>query len=152
MKPFTALILLVGALVLGAVSTASAAELEWNQARVAALARDLIEPLEALRTDLQGQAPVPEKEPARTAVVNDVERLHSRARELAQRLASGAGRAETVALFREVQTLQSQALKHARQYPAPFEMHVHTDRIQSITSQLARYYGASPDSGDGPQK
>jgi hypothetical protein len=37
--------------------------------------------------------------------MNDVERLRLRARELAQRLANGAGRAETVALFREVEAL-----------------------------------------------
>jgi hypothetical protein len=81
--------------------------------------------------------------------VNDVERLQLRARELAQRLASAGGRAETVALFREVETLQSQATKHAREYPAPFDMHVYIDRVQRITIQLARYYGEPSDSSDG---
>ena len=50
--------------------------------------------------------------------------------------------AETVALFREVETLQSQAMKHAREYPAPFDMHAYVDRAQSTTIQLARYYGS----------
>jgi hypothetical protein len=75
-----------------------------------------------------------------------------RAREFAQRLASGAGQADTVALFREVETLQSETLKHAREYPAPFDMHVYTDRIQSITIQLARYYGESSDSAAGSHR
>jgi hypothetical protein len=152
MKPFTALLLLFVPLVLPAVSLASAAELEWNQERVAALAQDLIEPLEALGADLESKPAVPGKEAARAAVMNDVERLRLRARELAQRLANGAGRAETVALFREVEALQSQAAKHAREYPAPFDMHVHTDRVQRTTVQLARYYGDSSDSRDGSHR
>jgi len=81
--------------------------------------------------------------------VNDVERLRSRARELAQRLASGAGRDETVALFREVETLQSQATNHTLVYPAPFDMHVYVDRAQTTIIQLTRYYGAASDSGAG---
>ena len=138
----TALLLPLAALVLSPVLSASAAELEWNQERVTALARELIEPLAALRADLKSRPPVSGKEEARTAVMNDVERLESRARELAQRLADGAGRAETIALFREVETLQSQAMKHAQEYPAPFDMHVYIDRAQSTTIQLARYYGS----------
>ena len=149
MKASTVLLLPLAALVLFAVSSARAAELEWNQQRVAALARDLIEPLEALRADLESRPPVPSKEQARAAVVNDVERLLSRARELAQRLESGAGRDETVALFREVEALQSQATKHSLVYPAPFDMHVYIDRAQRTIIQLTRYYGASPDSGAG---
>jgi hypothetical protein len=109
MKPFTALLLLLAQLVLPAVSLASAAELEWNQERVAALAPTLIEPLEALRAGLESRPSVPGKETARAAVMSDVERLRLRARELAQRLANGAGRAETVALFREIEAMQSQA-------------------------------------------
>jgi hypothetical protein len=142
----TALLLPVAALVLPAVLSASAAELKWNQERVTALAQDLIEPLAALRADLKSRPPVTGKEEARTVVMNDVDRLELRARELAQRLASGAGRVETVALFREVETLQSQAMKHAREYPAPFDMHVYIDRTQSTTIQLARYYGSRDES------
>jgi hypothetical protein len=143
MKLFTALLLPVAALVLFAVSSVCAAELEWNQQRVAALAQDLIEPLKALRADLENRPPVPEKEEARAAVVNDVEGLRSRASELAQRLASGAGRDETVALFHEVEALQSQAAKHTLAYPAPFDMHVYIDRAQRTIIELTRYYGAS---------
>jgi uncharacterized protein YdbL (DUF1318 family) len=146
MKPFTALLLSVAALALPAVSLASAADLAWNQQRVAALARDLIEPLEALRADLESRPSVPEKEATRRAVMDDVERLRLRARELAERVASGAGQAETVALFREVEALRDQAI--SRKYPAPFDMHVYTDQVQRITIQLARYYGSS-ESGDG---
>jgi len=149
MKPFTALFLPLAVLLLSAVSFASAAELEWNQERVAALAQDLIEPLEALGADLESRPAVPEKEAARAAVRNDVERLRLRAKELAQRLAKGAGRAETVALFREVEALQSQAMKHSLVYPAPFDMHVYIDRAQRTIIQLTRYYGASSDSGAG---
>jgi hypothetical protein len=151
MQPVTALLLPVAALVLSAASSVSAAELEWNQGRVGALAQKLIEPLDALMTDLESQQSVPGKEQARAVVMKDVEGLRLRARELAQRLASGAGRAETVALFREVQTLQSQAMKHARDYPAPFDMHVYIDRAQSTTIELARYYGESPGPGDRSQ-
>ena len=149
MKPYAALLLLLAPLVLPAVSLASAPELEWKQERVAALAHDLIEPLDTLTADLESRPPVAGKEAARTAVMNTVERLKVRARELARRLASGAGRAETVALFREVEALQSEAAKQAREYPASFEMHVHTDRVQRTTIQLARYYGESSGSRDG---
>jgi hypothetical protein len=152
MKPFTALLLVLVSLLRPAISLASAAELEWNQERVAALARDLIEPIQALSADLESRPPVPGKEAARTAVMNDVERLRARAGELVQQLAGGAGRAETAALFREVEALQNQAARHAREYPAPFDMHVYTDRIQRITIQLARYYGDASDSRDGSQK
>jgi hypothetical protein len=131
-------------LVVLAASFASAVEVVWDQERVAALARDLIAPLEALRADLESRPSVPEKEGARAAVVNDVERLHSRATELAGRLASGAGRAETATLFREVETLESQAAKHSREYPAPFDMHVYIERLDTTTRQLARYYNQSP--------
>ena len=143
MKPPSFLVLPLAALVVLAASFASAAEVEWDQERVAALAGDLLEPLEALRTDLESRPSVPGKEEARAAVVNDVERLHSRATELARRLASGARRAETVVLFREVEALQSQAAKHSREYPAPFDMHVHIDRLDTTTKQLARYYNES---------
>lgn len=143
MKPLTALFLPLAALLLPAASFASAAEVEWDQVRVAALARDLIEPLEALRADLESRPSVPEKEEARAAVVNDVELLHSRATELAQRLASGAGRADTVALFREIETLQKQTARHSRKYPAPFDMKGHIDRLETTARELARYYGES---------
>jgi hypothetical protein len=143
MKPLSFLLLPLGTLVVLAASFASAAKVEWDQARVAALAGDLIEPLEALRADLESRPSVSGKEKARAAVVNDVERLHTRATELARQLASGAGRAETVALFHEVETLQSQAAKHSREYPAPFDMHVYIDRLDTTTKQLARYYDQS---------
>jgi hypothetical protein len=152
MKPFTALLLPLAALVLPAVSWASAAESKWNQERVAALARDLIEPLEALRADIEGRTPAPEKVEARDVVLSDVKRLQSRAGELAQRLASGAGRAETLALFREVESLQNQTKRHAREYPAPFDMHVLIERVETITIQLARYYGKPSNPSDGSQR
>jgi hypothetical protein len=59
MKPFTALLLPLAALVLPAVSLASAAELEWNPEHVAALAQDLMERREALRVDLESRPSVP---------------------------------------------------------------------------------------------
>jgi uncharacterized protein YdbL (DUF1318 family) len=149
MKSFVVLLLPLVALAIPAVSWAGAAELEWHQDRVAALARDLIEPLEALGADLESRPSGPDNVAARTAVINDVERLRLRAGELAERLARGAGRAETVALFREVVTLQNQAVTHTREYPAPFDMHVYTDRVQRITVQLARYYGESSGSDGG---
>jgi hypothetical protein len=154
MKPSTAFLLLLAGLALPTVSSASAAESEWDQERVAALARDLIEPIEALSADLESRRSVPGREAAHAAVTDVVERLRVRARDLAQRLANGAGRDETVALFREVEALQSQAAKQAQEknYPAPFDMHVHTDRIQATTIQLARYYGGSSDSRDGSHR
>jgi hypothetical protein len=154
MKPSAAFLLMLAALALPAVSSASAAESEWDQERVAALAQDLIEPLEALSADLESRSPVPGKEAAHAAVTDVVERLRERARDLAQRLANGAGRDETVALFREVEALQSQAARQAQEknYPAPFDMHVHTDRVQTTTIQLARYYGGSSDSRDGSHR
>jgi hypothetical protein len=152
MKPFSASCLAWAALLLPALSFASAPELEWNQERVAALARDLLEPLEALEADLDTRPAAPGKEAARDAVRNDVERLRLRAGELAQRIAQGAGRDETVALFREVEALQRQAVAHAREYPAPFDMHVHTDAVQRLTIQLARYYGEASESGGGSRR
>lgn len=144
--------LLMAALLLPAVSRLSAAELEWNQDRVVALAQDLIEPLDALRGDLQGRPPVPGKEAEHAAVVNALERLRLRVGELAQRLASGAGRAETAALFHEIETLQSQAARLSSEYPAPFDMHVYVDRVQASTLELARYYGKPLDSRGGSAK
>jgi hypothetical protein len=152
MKSLASVFLLVPALLLPAVWFASAAELEWNQEQVVALARGLIEPLEALKADLESRPSVPGKEEARAALMNDLERLQLSARELAQRLASGAGPAETVALFREVGALQGEAVKHSREYPAPFDMHVYTDRVQRITIQLARYYEESPGSNDASHR
>jgi hypothetical protein len=149
MKSFTSLLLPFAALVLSVVAFASAAELEWNQARVAALAQDLIEPLEALRADLESRPAVSEKEALHAAILKDVKDLQLRARELAQQLTSGAGRAETNALFREVQALESQATKRTLEYPAPFDMHTYIDRVQRITIQLARYYGESSAAGEG---
>jgi hypothetical protein len=143
MKPWIALFLLLAVLAPAAVSLASAADLQWDQKQVATLAQDLSEPLEALRADLERRPAVSEKEALHAAILKDVEDLQSRARELAQRLASGAGRDETVALFREVEALQGRATKRTREYPAPFDMHVYVDRVQRITIQLARYYGES---------
>jgi hypothetical protein len=152
MKSFTAFFLLLTALAFPAVSFASAAELEWNQARVAALARDLIEPLEALRADLESRPPVSEKEAQHAALLSDVRDLQARAGELAQRLAGGAGRAETDALFREVRALESRAAQRTLEYPAPFDMHVYVDRVQRITIQLAGYYGESPTAGEDSRR
>jgi hypothetical protein len=140
MKGYAERCLCGAALVLLAVAAANAAPLEWHQERVAALARDVIPPIEALRDDLRSRPPGPGKEQARAAVVDDVERLHAAASELAQRLAKGEGRAETASLFREIQTVERQATRHAREYSAPFDMHVSIDRIQSITTRLAGYY------------
>lgn len=42
--------------------------------------------------------------------------------------------------------------KHAREHPAPFDMHVYTDSVQRITIQLARYYGKPSDSGAGSRR
>jgi hypothetical protein len=141
MKSAGLLLVLLAALALQSSSFAAQPDADWDQARVAALARDLLEPLEALRVDLQSHPPLPEKEKAHAAVTNDVERLDSRARALAERLASGATRAETVALFREVEALRDQAAQHSREYPAPFDMHVRIEQIDGITRRLARYYG-----------
>lgn len=141
MKPFSALFLLLAVLAAPAVSLASAAELEWDQKRVAALVQDLGEPLEALRADLENRPAVSGKEALHAAILRDVKDLQLCARELAQRLASGAGRAETDVLFRQVQVLESQATKRTLEYPAPFDMHVYVDRVQRTTIQLARYYG-----------
>ena len=152
MKSFTAFFVLLAALALPAVSFANASELEWDRARVAALARDLVEPLEALQADLESRPPVAGREAQHAAVLNDVKNLHVRARELAQRLATDAGRAETDALFRKVQTLETQATKRTLEYPAPFDMHVYIDRVQRITIQLARYYGEPPAAGEGSHR
>jgi hypothetical protein len=143
MKSVTALLLPLAAFALSTASLASAPKLEWNQERVAALAQDLIKNLEVIRADLESRPSVPEEAAARATLMKDVERLNLRARELAERLASGADRAETAALFREVETLGNQAAKHSHEYPARFEMHVHIEQAQSITIQLARYYGES---------
>ena len=152
MKRFAEFWLSAAALVLPAVASVNAAPLEWHQERVAALARDLVQPIEALREDLRSQPSVPEKEQARAAVVDDVERLYADGNELAQQLAKGAGRAETASLFRKIQTLESQAKRHAREYPAPFDMHVHIDRLQSITAKLAPYYEEPSNPGDGSHR
>jgi hypothetical protein len=152
MRSVTALLLPSVAFALSAVSLASAAELEWNQERVAALAQDVVEHLEVIRADLEKRPHAPEEAAARASVMNDLERLVPRARELAERLASGAGRAETAALFRDVEALGDQAAKHSHEYPARFEMHVHIDQVQTITIQLARYYGETSGSGDEPHR
>ena len=144
MRCFKAASLSLAAFVLSVAPLASAAELEWNQERVAALARDLIKPLEVLEAELRSRPPVPGKEEARAVVINDVERLHSRAKELAERLGNGAGRAETAALFREIEALGHQTAIHSRDYPARFEMHVPIERAQGTIIQLARYYGKAP--------
>jgi hypothetical protein len=143
MKCFASLLLASAALVLPAASSASAAELEWNQDRVTALAQDLAKHVDVLRAGLESRASVPEEAPARAALTSDVERLQLRAKELAERLAKGAGREQTAALFHEVEELESQAAEHTHAFPARFEAHVDIDRVQRITIQLARYYGPS---------
>jgi hypothetical protein len=143
---------LLGSLAIAGLLVAPSARGElpaWDQAEVTALAKGLVPPLQALGADLGSRPSVPGKEKARAALMNEVELLQLRVVELAQRLASGAGRAETVALFREVETLQSRATKHSLEYPAPFDMHVHIDRVQRIMIQLARYYDETSGAGDG---
>ena len=144
MRFFTAVLISSAAFVLSAAPLASAAELEWNQERVAGLALDLIQPIETLRAELESRPSVPEKEEARAAVMNDLERVHLRVKELAERLANGEGSAKTAALFHDVETSWKQATKRSRDYPARFDMHVHIDRVQTAMSQLARYYRESP--------
>ena len=142
MKPsIPSLMALAALLLLAASPLASAKELEWNQEKVAALARDLDGPLQAFKADLQAHPAAPGKEAARAAVMDAVERLQSKARELAQRLASGAGRGDTVGLFHEVKALEVQAAKSTAAYPAPFDMHRHVAQIDDATNELGRYYG-----------
>jgi hypothetical protein len=143
MKSVTAALLASAAFALSAVSLASAAELEWNQERVAALAQDLVKHLEVILADLEKRPHAPEQAAARAKLMGDLARLKPRARELAERLTSGAGRAETAALFREVEALGNQAAKDSHEYPAPFELNVPIDKVQTLTIQLARYYGDS---------
>ncbi len=73
MKHVTALLLSLVAFALCAVSLASAAELEWNQERIAALVQDLIKQLEVIRADLESRPSVPEKEAARATIMSDLE-------------------------------------------------------------------------------
>jgi hypothetical protein len=143
MKSFASLLLALAALVLPAASLASAPELVWNQERVTALAQDLSKHVDVLRAGLDGRASVPEEAAARAALTSDVERLQLRAKELAERLAKGASREQTTALFREVEQLEGQAAEHTHAFPARFEAHVDIDQVQRITIQLARYYGPS---------
>jgi hypothetical protein len=143
MKPSTALCLLTLASLLLPAVLASTAELEWDQARVTALAQDLLAPIEALRSDLESRPAASEKRALHDALLNDIKSLQSRASELARRLGAGAGRTETDALFLEVRALESRATKRTLDYPAPFDMHVYVDRVQGITIQLARYYEAT---------
>lgn len=140
MRRFAALLLPLAVFALPASALAGETKPEWSQERVSALVQELVEHVEAIRTDLASRPSVPEQAEARGAVTNDVVRLDQRARELAQRLASGAGRAETAGLVREIETLVGQVATDSREYPAHFDMHVHIERVQRITGQLARYY------------
>jgi hypothetical protein len=119
LKPSTAFLLAFAAVALPTASVAGAAELEWNQERVTAPARPLIEPVEKLEADLESRPPVPGKEEAHAAVEGDLERLNPRARELAQRLARGAGQDETVALFREVEARHARPHRPGAEDPDP---------------------------------
>jgi hypothetical protein len=55
-------------------------------------------------------------------------------------------------LFREVEALQSQAAKQSWEYRAPFDIHVQIDRLQSIMTQLARYYYDRSSPGSDPDR
>ena len=143
MKSLSRFLLVLAALALPATSWASAPELEWNQEHVTALARDLLQHVEALAAGLEARPSVPGEAAARAALTKDVAGLRSRAQDLADQLAKGAGRDQTAALFHEVQTLEDQAAEHTHAFPARFEAHVDIEQVQRITIQLARYYGTS---------
>ena len=149
MKPFTSRLPALAALVLLSTSLASGKDVEWNQERVAALARDLEGPLQVFRADLEAHPAPPGKEAARAAMMNDIERLQQKANELARRLASGAGRADTLALFHDVEVLERQAAKRTQSYPpAGFDMHRYVDQLDGTTNEMRRYYGEYKAPGD----
>ena len=149
MKPSTSRLPALAALLLLSTSLASAKDVEWNQERVAALAHELDAPLQVFRADLEAHPAPPGKEAARAAMMNDIERLQQKAQELARRLAGGAGRADTLSLFHEVEALERQAAKTTQSYPPPgFDTHRYVDQLDGTTNELRRYYGEYKAPGD----
>jgi hypothetical protein len=121
----------------------SAGATEWDQERVTVLAREMIEPLGIIRAELGSRPPIEGREEAHAALVDKIEVLYSRTRQLVEDLETGSGQAETAALFREIAAAEREAARFTREYPARFEMHVHIDRVRSILGQLASFYGES---------
>ncbi len=127
----------------------SAGATEWDQERVTVLARELIEPLDVVRAELGSQPPIEGREEARASVVDSIEVLYSRTRQLVEDLETGSGQAETAAQFREIEAAEGEATRLSREYPARFEMNTHIERARS-TGQLARFYGESGESSLAP--
>jgi hypothetical protein len=128
----------------------SAGATEWDQERVTVLAREMLEPLNIIRTGLGSRPPIEGREEAHAALVDKIEVLYSRTRQLVEDLETGSGQAETAALFREIAAAEREAVRLTRDYPARFEMHVHIDRFRSILAQLATFYGESGKSARSP--
>ena len=130
----------------------SAGATEWNQERVTVLARELIEPLDAIRAELGSRPPIEGREEARADIAGNIEVLYSRTTQLIEDLEAGSGQAETAALFREMQAALGRAVSLTRADPARFEMQAHIQRVQSTLRQLARFYGESGESALAPPR
>jgi hypothetical protein len=123
---------------------------EWDQERVTVLARELIEPLTVIKAEMGSRPPIEGREEARAGIVDSIEVLYSRSRQLVEDLEAGSGQAETAALFREIEAAEGTAVGFTREYPARFEMNAHIDRLRTILRQLAEFYGKPGESALAP--
>ena len=139
LSPFVLASLIACVLLVGHSADAT----EWDQERVTVLARELIEPLEVVRAELGSQPPMEGREEARASLVDSIEVLYSRAKQLVEALETGSGQGETAALFREIEAAGGKATRLTRDYPVRVQMSASIDRARSILGQLARFYGES---------
>jgi hypothetical protein len=132
---------------LGAARASAEAQTPWDQAKVGAIAKELVEAVEAVYDALR-------EEPSSSvasgqarsfySLTQNVRRIRTESRELTRALEGGQGHDETLPIYRQMLLLVRDAREEARR---TFLTSPVSDRItaaRGVLDRLAPYYDAEP--------
>jgi hypothetical protein len=118
----------------------------WDQAEVTALADQLFEAVKDLRESVRtANAPSIASGQARAThrLRDELRLIRNEARHLARRLREGAGRDETLPVFRRIEELRRKAAEDARRIMLVQPILDRIDAARSVLEKLAPYYAVS---------
>ena len=131
------------ALAVGLSATARAELLAWDQAKVTALAKQLEEKSKALYDSFYKQPP-PQLGSGHShdyrRLKQEVRRIKSEARELANALAKGEGREDTLPIYEQLMEIVRSARDNARRVFTTQDVQARAGDVRQVLNQLAPYY------------
>jgi hypothetical protein len=135
--------LLVHALVIGYAAPARAELAAWDQARVTALAQELVTNAKALYDSFYKQ-PAPQAASGQgqdyRRLKQEVRRVRTEARQLADALAKGEGQEDTLPIYEHLMEVVRSARDSARRVFTTQDVQNRASEVRQVLNQLAPYY------------